>query len=208
MPKNFKKWANIAVLFLLCFSLIVNIHCVLLLCRYRQIYQTTPVWMTPTGEQMMVVPVVTPIPSVAPVTPSPEPTAEPVVEEVVETEAEVPVEEVIDAETVSEEATAFTEDVQPIQETETATETQVQEVVTPQVTEKPKATATPRATEKPQATKQPQAAVTSASSNLYITKSGSKYHREGCSSLSKSQIPISYEDAVAKGYEPCVRCNP
>jgi phosphatidylserine/phosphatidylglycerophosphate/cardiolipin synthase-like enzyme len=43
---------------------------------------------------------------------------------------------------------------------------------------------------------------------VYITKSGKKYHREGCSSLSKSCIPISRKDAEARGYTPCSRCNP
>jgi hypothetical protein len=43
---------------------------------------------------------------------------------------------------------------------------------------------------------------------VYITNSGEKYHRESCSSLSKSKIPISLEDAVAQGYGACGRCNP
>jgi hypothetical protein len=43
---------------------------------------------------------------------------------------------------------------------------------------------------------------------VYITDSGEKYHREGCSSLAKSKIPISLSDAIALGYEPCLRCNP
>jgi Predicted hydrolase (metallo-beta-lactamase superfamily) len=43
---------------------------------------------------------------------------------------------------------------------------------------------------------------------VYITKTGSKYHRDGCSSLSKSKIPIAREEAIAKGYTPCEKCNP
>ncbi|HHY47492.1 MAG TPA: copper amine oxidase N-terminal domain-containing protein [Firmicutes bacterium] len=43
---------------------------------------------------------------------------------------------------------------------------------------------------------------------VYITKSGSKYHRLGCRFLSKSCIPISLEDAKARGYAPCSVCNP
>lgn len=42
---------------------------------------------------------------------------------------------------------------------------------------------------------------------VYITKTGSKYHRDGCSYL-KSRIEISLEDAKARGYEPCSRCGP
>lgn len=43
---------------------------------------------------------------------------------------------------------------------------------------------------------------------VYITKTGKKYHRDGCSSLSKSKIEISREVAEAKGYSPCSICNP
>lgn len=43
---------------------------------------------------------------------------------------------------------------------------------------------------------------------VYVTKTGSKYHIDGCSSLSKSKIPISLSEAKSKGYEPCRKCNP
>lgn len=42
---------------------------------------------------------------------------------------------------------------------------------------------------------------------LFVTASGTKYHREGCRLLSKSKIPISFEDAKAK-YQPCKVCKP
>jgi hypothetical protein len=42
---------------------------------------------------------------------------------------------------------------------------------------------------------------------VYVTKSGKKYHRAGCRSLSKSKIPISLEDAKGR-YTPCSVCNP
>lgn len=42
---------------------------------------------------------------------------------------------------------------------------------------------------------------------VYITKTGSKYHRSGCRYLSKSKIPISLEDARG-AYSPCSVCNP
>lgn len=43
---------------------------------------------------------------------------------------------------------------------------------------------------------------------VYITKTGSKYHRTGCRFLSKSKITISFEEAVKKGYMPCSVCKP
>jgi len=43
---------------------------------------------------------------------------------------------------------------------------------------------------------------------VYVTKTGKKYHRESCRSLSKSKIPISLKDAKAKGYTPCKVCKP
>jgi hypothetical protein len=43
---------------------------------------------------------------------------------------------------------------------------------------------------------------------VYITKSGSKYHADGCRYLSKSKIEISLGDAVARGLTPCSVCNP
>lgn len=42
---------------------------------------------------------------------------------------------------------------------------------------------------------------------VYVTDTGSKYHRDGCQYLSKSKIPISLSEAVLS-YEPCSRCNP
>lgn len=42
---------------------------------------------------------------------------------------------------------------------------------------------------------------------VYITKSGEKYHRGGCSYL-KSRIPITIDDAIENGYTMCKRCKP
>lgn len=41
---------------------------------------------------------------------------------------------------------------------------------------------------------------------VYITRTGSKYHRNGCQYLSRSQIPISLGEARAEGYTACSRC--
>ena len=43
---------------------------------------------------------------------------------------------------------------------------------------------------------------------VYITRTGACYHREGCSSLRKSKIPISKKKAIDRGYRPCKRCKP
>jgi micrococcal nuclease len=43
---------------------------------------------------------------------------------------------------------------------------------------------------------------------VYITKTGEKYHRSGCSSLRKSKIAIKKSEAIAQGYTACKRCRP
>ena len=40
---------------------------------------------------------------------------------------------------------------------------------------------------------------------VYVTRTGEKYHKAGCSYL-KSKIEMSLEDAQKEGYEPCSRC--
>ncbi len=43
---------------------------------------------------------------------------------------------------------------------------------------------------------------------VYVTESGEKYHEAGCSHLSDSSIPITLEQALQEGKEPCSRCHP
>lgn len=43
---------------------------------------------------------------------------------------------------------------------------------------------------------------------VYVTKTGEKYHKKGCSSLKKSCIETTLQDAVGDGYEPCKKCKP
>jgi micrococcal nuclease len=43
---------------------------------------------------------------------------------------------------------------------------------------------------------------------VYVTRTGKKYHREYCSYLRRSKIPISKKQAISSGYTPCSRCNP
>lgn len=43
---------------------------------------------------------------------------------------------------------------------------------------------------------------------VYVTKTGTKYHRMGCRHLKRSAIPIKLKDAIKAGYTPCSVCNP
>jgi len=43
---------------------------------------------------------------------------------------------------------------------------------------------------------------------VYITRTGKKYHREGCSALKRSKIPITLKEANERGYTPCALCDP
>ena len=46
----------------------------------------------------------------------------------------------------------------------------------------------------------------SNSVTVYVTNTGSKYHKAGCSYLRQSKIAISLSEAKAEGYTPCSRC--
>ncbi len=46
----------------------------------------------------------------------------------------------------------------------------------------------------------------SQSYTVYVTNTGSKYHKNGCQYLRKSKIPISLSSAKAQGYTACSRC--
>ncbi|GIV55137.1 MAG: hypothetical protein KatS3mg039_1655 [Candidatus Kapaibacterium sp.] len=46
------------------------------------------------------------------------------------------------------------------------------------------------------------------SATVYITRTGARYHRDGCSSLRRSRIPISLQEAIKRGYTPCRICRP
>jgi len=47
-----------------------------------------------------------------------------------------------------------------------------------------------------------------ATDTVHATATGKRYHREGCSSLSKSDIPMTRKEAEAKGLTPCKVCKP
>lgn len=48
----------------------------------------------------------------------------------------------------------------------------------------------------------------SSKTTVYITETGTKYHKDGCSYLKKSKIKSTLKDVKDKGLEPCSRCNP
>jgi hypothetical protein len=50
------------------------------------------------------------------------------------------------------------------------------------------------------------AAPAAAGQIVYVTKSGKKYHAEGCKSLGRSKIPMKLEDAQKRGLTPCGSC--
>jgi len=43
---------------------------------------------------------------------------------------------------------------------------------------------------------------------VYVTRTGKKYHREGCRYLSASKIPMALKDAKERGYTACKVCRP
>lgn len=51
------------------------------------------------------------------------------------------------------------------------------------------------------------AASSNATETVYVTRTGSKYHRAGCRSLSRSQIPMTLKEASAR-YGACSICRP
>jgi len=56
-------------------------------------------------------------------------------------------------------------------------------------------------------TSAPTAAATGGD-QVYVTKSGKRFHRAGCGSLSRSCIPISRAEAVSRGYTSCSNYKP
>lgn len=114
--------------------------------------------------------------------------------------------------------TATSESMAPATETAVGDVTTTAGVTTSEAkTEKPSDTAAEtkppeKKASEPQSSKTTSAVTASsksvASSAVYITATGSKFHRDGCGSLSKSKIKIDRNEALEKGYEPCKRCNP
>ena len=43
---------------------------------------------------------------------------------------------------------------------------------------------------------------------VYITRTGKRYHRDGCRHLSQNKIKTTVKEAQANGYTPCKVCRP
>jgi len=54
----------------------------------------------------------------------------------------------------------------------------------------------------------PQRAEEPKAETVYVTRTGKRYHREGCRYLASSKIPMTLKDAKAHGYTPCKVCRP
>ena len=52
------------------------------------------------------------------------------------------------------------------------------------------------------------AAINLSAQTVYITKSGTKYHKSDCRYLSQSKIAIDLKEALDRGYLPCSVCSP
>lgn len=53
-----------------------------------------------------------------------------------------------------------------------------------------------------------QAQAQNQTETVYVTRTGKRYHRDGCRYLASSRIPMSLKEAQAKGYTPCKVCRP
>ena len=41
----------------------------------------------------------------------------------------------------------------------------------------------------------------------YVTKTGTKFHKANCKSLSKSKIEMQFKEVMLSNYEPCNNCH-
>lgn len=91
--------------------------------------------------------------------------------------------------------------------TETTTEATTETTHT--TTETTKASTTETTVATTSATTNPTTTVSADGENesyCYVTSSGTKYHKEGCSYLKKSKTQMTVSEAKSSGYSPCSRC--
>ena len=43
---------------------------------------------------------------------------------------------------------------------------------------------------------------------VWVTRSGKRYHKEGCDGLARSRFPLARSVALARGFTPCRACDP
>ena len=54
----------------------------------------------------------------------------------------------------------------------------------------------------------PEEVLTDGREVVFVTRTGSVYHRDGCRYLGESRFPMALREARGRGYEPCGICNP
>ncbi len=134
-------------------------------------------------------------------------TEAPYIENIVPTESVAPVETENSEDIAKESTEEITEE--PDETVKNEVETSAKEIsstsetTTAKITTTTDKTTTQRpTTSKPATTQKSQ----DSSDYCYVTNSGTKYHREGCSYLSKSKTRLTLSEAQASGYSPCSRC--
>lgn len=73
---------------------------------------------------------------------------------------------------------------------------------------KASSTPAPQTSTSPSVKSTPPAQTQKQEITVFVTRTGSKYHRAGCRYLAKSQIPMSLSAAKSSGYGPCSVCGP
>ena len=99
--------------------------------------------------------------------------------------------ETVDTEEVAEETVA-----------EESVETHTEDATTEETTTAKKSEPTTEAESATEATTKEK----SDSGFCFVTSSGTKYHRSGCSYLKKSSTKMTVQEAKDCGYSPCSRC--
>lgn len=60
----------------------------------------------------------------------------------------------------------------------------------------------------PAQTPAPRQQIQNKEQTVFITRTGRKYHRAGCSYLAYSRYPLSLKEAQQRGYGPCKAWHP
>ena len=60
----------------------------------------------------------------------------------------------------------------------------------------------------PAQTRAPRQQIQNKEQTVFITRTGRKYYRAGCSYVAYSRYPLSLKEAQQRGYGPCKVCHP